>query len=172
MNQGLLLADDIGIFRVHIEQARAVRRLVAVAASLPHDASTQLARRQPLVVRPVIMRVSTPHVVSVEASEVPKNALGYCFDTTSSSSRTFRPAGHEIDKDQRRPSAEAETILVDAAVLGLQIAVQEAGLSLAAHSLRNLYGRMRVVNVNLDASLRLQFDARNSAGCRKPRDWP
>jgi hypothetical protein len=46
--------------------------------------SKQLARTQPLVESPVRMTVSILAAVSVEASDVPKNALGYCFVTTIS----------------------------------------------------------------------------------------
>ena len=52
-----------------------------------------MARTQPLVETPVWISVSTPSVVSVEASEVPKKALGYCFEMTSSSSAGTRPFG-------------------------------------------------------------------------------
>ena len=48
---------------------------------------------QPLVVRPVNNTLSTPSAVSVEASEVPKNALGYCFEITSSSASGTSPSG-------------------------------------------------------------------------------
>ena len=42
----------------------------------PFDiASTQVALMQPLVVSPVMISVSTPFAVSVDAREVPKNAL-------------------------------------------------------------------------------------------------
>ena len=56
--------------------------------------STHVARTQPLVLRPVRIRLSIPHVVNVEASDVPKNALGYCLEMTSSSGRTSSPSGH------------------------------------------------------------------------------
>ena len=52
-----------------------------------------MARTQPLVLRPVRIRLSIPQVVSVEASEVPKKALGYCLEMTSSSAPTSSSLG-------------------------------------------------------------------------------
>lgn len=48
------------------------------------QASVAVARTQPEVETPVTRSVSTPCAVSVEASDVPKKALAYCFVTTSS----------------------------------------------------------------------------------------
>src|SRR5690606_15267134 len=54
-------------------------------------ASTHVARTQPLVETPVSSTLSMPSAVSVEASDVPKKALGYCFEMTSSSERGSSP---------------------------------------------------------------------------------
>ena len=65
-----------------------MRRLVTIAAGISHDDRNEavLARRRrksPGYSRwssaPVMISVSTPFAVSVAASEVPKNALGYCL---------------------------------------------------------------------------------------------
>src|SRR5690606_37926782 len=56
-------------------------------------ASTQVARTQPLVETPPSNTLSMPSAVSVEASEVPKKALGYCLETISSSGRGANPSG-------------------------------------------------------------------------------
>ena len=48
------------------------------------QASNAVARTQPLVLTPLINRVSTLDATSVEARVVPKNALAYCFVMTVS----------------------------------------------------------------------------------------
>jgi len=65
------------------------------------SASSAVARMQPEVEKPVISSVSTPAACKVEASDVPKKADGYCFDSTSS------PAiGISVDGNtEKRPSA-------------------------------------------------------------------
>ena len=54
--------------------------------------STQVARTQPLVVKPAMIRL--PLAVSVEARLLPKKALAYYLEMTSSLSAGTSPSGH------------------------------------------------------------------------------
>lgn len=65
------------------------------------QASVAVARTHPDVETPVMRSVSTPAAVSVEASEVPKKALAYCFVTTSSVSRGVSCGGKAPRGDPR-----------------------------------------------------------------------
>ena len=69
-----------------------------------------LARTQPEVEKPPMITVSTPMDRRVGATEVPKNADGYCFETTSSSDRGSRPAGKAPSGDPGRKDLSAGTL--------------------------------------------------------------
>ena len=56
------------------------------------QASSAVARTQPLVETPVWISVSTPIEVSVEASDVPKKLEAYCLTTTISPSTGASPS--------------------------------------------------------------------------------
>ena len=138
-------------------------------------ASRQLARTHPLVVNPVIISVSIPQTVSVEASDVPKNALGYCLDTTSSSSPTFksgRPRSQRIafEKVPQRLGLLIEATAVERLLLVDDIGVNDGhtratsgvahsdgGSERAVHARIQIAGRLEVGLHKIDEQQRRTF---------------
>ena len=109
--------DDVGVFGVHVVEIGLVRARVAIADRLAHDQRDEAvahavdagrahaARRR----EPVMTSVSTPAAVSEAARLVPKKALGYCLETTNSSSRGVSPSAKRLgrlarDETGQRPA--------------------------------------------------------------------
>ena len=107
------------------------------------QASTQLARTQPLVVSPVMTRVSMPQVVSVEASEVPKNALGYCFETTSSSVADIEAGRPRAERAAFDEMAQRLGLLIEAAAVQGVLLIDDVGIDD-----RNAGGARRVAHAD------------------------